>query len=533
MRFSLIFLLLSLIYPLAAYSQSDLTSDNWLEDLEFLVKELEIRHANLFHTISREDFEKEVRILESKIPLLNDEEIVVELERLIARIGDGHTGVFLPFSRSIEFKRLPIRLLRLKDGFVIQATTEKYADLVGEKITQIGNHNISKLIESIYPLLPNDNDFGKQRLLHDYLVLPELLQILDYLDDAESIEITSADNNNNSHSTTLKSVSKAEYSNIQLISADNTLPLWLQNSDRQFWMTYLEEDGILYVQLNSSDIGGLEKEMVDFADKIVEAVNTKAVKKLVLDLRKNRGGSLWRTHPILHALIRADSVNKTGTLFTIISTVTFSAGTGLAALIDQHTDSLFVGEPTGGKPNTYADIGRFNLPHSQVQIRYARLYTGNSDIWDTRPAIYPDLIAELTIQDYREHIDPSLEAIRNYQPRTSLIDILSKTLDEESLEKTIDLYTRLKENNYNQYIFENALNPLGYRLIKEKQFTQAIRVFELNVEEYPWSADAYYSLADAYLAIADKTKAMENLKKAFELNKYYTRWRDLKADKNR
>ena len=110
---------------------------------------------------------------------------------------------------------------------------------------------------------------------------------------------------------------------------------------------------------------------------------------------------------------------------------------------------------------------------------------------------------------------------------------MSKTLDEESLEKTIDLYTRLKENNYNQYIFENVLNQLGDRLLKEKQFTQAIRVFELNVEEYPWSAEAFDSLADGYLAIGDKTKAMKNLKKAFELNKYYTRWRDLKADKNR
>jgi len=527
MRRPLLILLLIVIYPPLIYSQSNLSANWWLEDLDFMISELEVRHANLFHTISKEEFEKEVKELESKIPALNREEIIVELERLLAKIGDGHTGIFLPFGRGLEFKRLPVKIMRAKDGFFIQAATDKYSDLIGKKLVKIGNQEIFEIIDAIKPIVPRDNEFGAARHLSKYLVIPELLHVLGFLDNSQTFEITVENADGLSRTAVLKSITQEEFSDLQVISSKGVLPLWLQNRDGKFWMEYLKTSKILYVQLNSSDIGGMERDFANFADKIVETVNTEDVVKLVLDLRRNAGGSIWRSYPILSALIRADKVNKRGSLFIIISPTTFSAGASLAALIDLHTNALFVGEPTGGKPNAYGDIGRFNLPHSRIQIRYSRLYMGHSHAWDTRPAIFPDLRAEHTIVDYRSNSDPALEVIKNYKPRVSLVDTLLKRIGKDGFDEAVSLYKQLKENNFNRYLFGNALNRVGYRLLKDGHNEKAVKIFELNVEEYPWSPNTYDSLADGYFAIGKKVKAMDNLNKAFHLNKYYTKWRDL------
>ncbi|GAF76904.1 unnamed protein product, partial [marine sediment metagenome] len=46
----------------------------------------------------------------------------------------------------------------------------------------------------------------------------------------------------------------------------------------------------------------------------------------------------------------------------------------------------------------------------------------------------------------------------------------------------------------------------------------AIRVFKLNVELFPESANAYDSLGEMYMKTGDKKKAIKNYKKSLELN---------------
>jgi len=141
------------------------------------------------------------------------------------------------------------------------------------------------------------------------------------------------------------------------------------------------------------------------------------IEKLILDLRLNGGGDNTLILPIIHGIIRFDEINRRGRSFTIIGRRTQSAAQNLVNHLQKHTQSIFVGEPTGESPNHYGEPERFNLPNSQLEVQVSTLWWQDLDPRDTRAATEPDILAELTSEDYRENRDPALDAIFQYVER--------------------------------------------------------------------------------------------------------------------
>lgn len=63
----------------------------------------------------------------------------------------------------------------------------------------------------------------------------------------------------------------------------------------------------------------------------------------------------------------------------------------------------------------------------------------------------------------------------------------------------------------------NRLKRLGYVMLEQKRFAEAIEVFRYWIDLYPYSANAYDSLADAFAATGDKKAAIEAGLKAVSL----------------
>lgn len=64
---------------------------------------------------------------------------------------------------------------------------------------------------------------------------------------------------------------------------------------------------------------------------------------------------------------------------------------------------------------------------------------------------------------------------------------------------------------------ENMLNGIGYEFLQQKQYAKAGRLFKMNVDNYPESANVYDSYGDYFLAIDNKSKAIEHFKKALAI----------------
>jgi hypothetical protein len=70
---------------------------------------------------------------------------------------------------------------------------------------------------------------------------------------------------------------------------------------------------------------------------------------------------------------------------------------------------IFVGEPTGGKPDSVGDEVVFELPYSRINVNVSDLYWEG---WpqDHRAWIAPDAYAPPTFAALRSGRDPALEA---------------------------------------------------------------------------------------------------------------------------
>jgi Flp pilus assembly protein TadD len=89
----------------------------------------------------------------------------------------------------------------------------------------------------------------------------------------------------------------------------------------------------------------------------------------------------------------------------------------------------------------------------------------------------------------------------------------------EGIDPAIGKYRNLKKDQPDAYDFqEGELNGLGYNLIRQKRFKEAIKVFQLNVEAYPQSSNVYDSLGEAYMLNGEKAPAIENYEKSLKLN---------------
>lgn len=80
-----------------------------------------------------------------------------------------------------------------------------------------------------------------------------------------------------------------------------------------------------------------------------------------------------------------------------------------------------------------------------------------------------------------------------------------------------------KKDSTKDVVNEGEINQLGYRLINDKKYDDAIEVLKMNVTMFPESSNVYDSLGEAYLSAGDSAQAYKNYKIAFEMNPRNTR----------
>ncbi|MGH9495630.1 MAG: tetratricopeptide repeat protein, partial [Candidatus Sulfotelmatobacter sp.] len=106
-----------------------------------------------------------------------------------------------------------------------------------------------------------------------------------------------------------------------------------------------------------------------------------------------------------------------------------------------------------------------------------------------------------------------------FDPRISIMETLSPTIASRGVDEAVKQYHDLKAAQPATYNFdESELNALGYQLIRTNKIADAIRIFELNIEAYPQSSNAYDSLGEAYMNAGNKPEAIANYEKSIQLN---------------
>ena len=91
----------------------------------------------------------------------------------------------------------------------------------------------------------------------------------------------------------------------------------------------------------------------------------------------------------------------------------------------------------------------------------------------------------------------------------------AKSVRETGVEAALQKFAAPLKNGA---IAENSLNSLGYRLLSQKRFPDAIRIFQLNTQLHLDSANTYDSLAEAYMNSGNNPLAIQYYEKSLALN---------------
>jgi tetratricopeptide (TPR) repeat protein len=505
-------------------SQSTPPSDRadaqkWREDLRCLAQMVPLIHKNAFHRASRQEFEDAVRKLEERMPSLARHQIIVELQRIVAMIGDGHTRIDLESDPAIGFHRYAVQFYFFKDGLFVRAASSDYAEAVGGRVLRLGHVSGEEAYQKVRSIVSHDSDMWVRNRVPRLLSIPEVLHALDIsdrLDEAQLVVLR--DGKRLTLDLKPSSGQPGDLSIDMRNPANRPTPLWQKDPHNYFWFDYLEDSRTMYVQYNGV-ANKRDESIASFFDRVLAFTGSHAVDRLVIDLRLNGGGNNLLNWPLIYNIIRSDKINQRGRLFAIIGRETFSAAQNCVNALENHTKVIFVGEPTGSSPNAYGDAARIGLPNSGIGAFASTIFWQDVDPRDTREWTPPEIAAELTSTDYREGRDPALTAALNYKPRKPLADDMMDALEHANMRLAMDRYREYRSDPTHVYVnTERAISGLGYRLMQAKRFDQAVEILSLNVRDYPNSAIGYYYLASAYVSAGNKALAIKNCEKSLELD---------------
>jgi hypothetical protein len=394
-------------------TEVDTAVSRWTEDMQALGDGLRRIHPNPFWRQSEAEFDASLAAAPGHLAVLDDSDASAEVMRLTARI-DGHTGVYLA---EAGFHLYAIHLYAFGDDIDIIGATDP--SLFGATVLSIDGMPTASAAEAVTPYSPFDNSATVELVVPALLATPEVLHAAGVIADvnAPNYLVRLIDG-------TERTIEPEQLSWDEFAADIDPRPIGmakissipsLARVDEPFWSTVLDStspDGgqTLYLQYNEVVRHSGSTSIEQFADEIDTMLSGGSFTRLVVDLRYNPGGNNNTYPPLLRVLTTNPALSRPDSLVVIIGRQTFSAGVLFATELDDQTNAVFIGEPTGGSPNVYANPRPLKLPNSGIIVEVSSEYFEIGGAGDHRDAIVPDIAATSNLEDLLAGRDPVLEA---------------------------------------------------------------------------------------------------------------------------
>jgi dienelactone hydrolase len=388
--------------------------DRWRHDLDYLARLLDRMHCGFGGKAPRADLGAAIRSLRERVPALADHRIVVEIQRVMALAGDGHTRLWWPEQGPYAVPRYPIEFYVYSDGLVVRRAARSLAEAVGGRVVSIAGLSAGQALRAVEPFCPADGPMGVKAEAPRLLARPDVLQALGLTKDLDHVPLVVERGDGLRVRVDLARArpgdTPAPWVAINA-KARAAPPLALRGRDKPYWFEHLPEARLVYFQYNSVT-DQKEESLARFCRRMMAFVDANRVESLAIDLRHNGGGNGLLNRALLRELARSDTINRRGHLFVIVGRDTFSAAMTAVTDLGRQTECLFVGEPSGSGPNFRGQANPITLPCSGLRLSCASLYYQGALLSsDRRTWVAPDVVAELSSADEADNRDPALAAI--------------------------------------------------------------------------------------------------------------------------
>ncbi len=496
----------------------------WRADLNVLATQLPERHPAPFTKLTRAEWDAAVVSLDRRLPALNRDQILVELFRLVASVGDAHTSI--QPDPSLGMRYYPLELYSFADGLFVRKADSLHASLVGAKVLRIGTVSADEALTTAAAIIPNENEWWVRAWAPFWIMVPEMVHGLGIANDPERLRLV-LERGGRSDTLVISPAGRLRDGHGVgpideggwIAMRRTAAPPWEQHPDQLFWWTYLPASRLVYVCSRAVvAVPGSATNRAQW-DSIFALADSTPAARLVLDIRENLGGNGFLNRYPIQQILRRPSLDRPDRLFMIIGRRTFSAGQQFANLFEAWTRGTLVGEPTGQQPSQYGDHKPLELPHSHLIVNISTIFHQAPNEFDHRSFVPPALYTPLASDDYARGVDPALAAALATDTFPSTAGVVERAVlagDTVGAETALRAAQAMVVNHFHS--FESEVNALGYRLLGAGKLEAAIQVFQVNTRVYPRSANTYDSLGEGLADAGRRAEAIAAYRKALELD---------------
>lgn len=384
-----------------------LTTEHWNENIEFVSETLKNHHPDPFLYSDELIFDQKLGELRNRLDVFEDHEVLIELIAAVASLKDGHTAIRGGFS--FLSGQFPFQLVAYSDGVFVTSANSDNQRLVGSRLVSIGGVSAEEALARVFTITPHDNPMTQLARAPAFLSIPEAVNALGLAESREHASFVFQQTDGSEYRFDAKPVSFEEKLYWEADAVPSERPLRRQRRERSYWSEYLEDAGLLYVQFNRVRNDD-EQSIAEFAAEMGSFEASTGPRCVLLDIRDNGGGNGFLNSPIVEWAMNSASA-KRDRFFVAIGRGTFSAAQKLATRLELETDVLFIGEPTGSRPNHFGDSESHQLPHGDLTLSVSSIYWEDAGIGDSRDALRPDIPISESSEDFFGGSDPVLSAV--------------------------------------------------------------------------------------------------------------------------
>ncbi len=396
--------------PDSSVDGRQLTAAQWGEDLAALDTFVRATHPNPFWRLDEASWVASLRVAPARLAAMSPDDATAEIVKLTSQF-DGHSGVY-PFK--VGFHLIDLHLYDFDDGIAVVATGPNPADLLGARLVTINDVAVDEAIRRVSEYAAHDNPTTLRVVWPMMLMTPEILHASGVLPTGQPVrlqlELVDGTTRTIEPGILDWNAWMAQFGTYPVGLPSDARLLSLSRRDAAFWWEILTPSRTAYVQYNEVRSNSGNVSLRQFADDLAAKLADGTVTKVIVDLRNNSGGNNRTYGPLLTLLSTDTHLAEPGALVVIIGRQTFSAAVNFATELQHRSKAIFVGEPTGGRPNVYADVRTLTLPNSRIPVEISAKYWEFGGPDDHRESIDPNVPSQWTLADFVAGRDTVLAA---------------------------------------------------------------------------------------------------------------------------
>ncbi len=380
--------------------------EGWRRDVDFLYAEA-LRVSPDYHSGNvPAAFTRAHDELRKSVPALSREQFIVGLNRMLAVLHQGHTGLF----GGSGAHQLPVQFYVFPEGIFIVRAADRYKSLVGTRLVTIGRTSAEDALRLVNRMQSVDGDM-------EYLGLGALLlRNAEYLKGSgvdigvDSAQLTIESREGQRRTVTVGGPPEIPPSMKLPAPPQVQPPMYLRNLQENHWEQALPERSALYVQINQMANDPAES-LPAFGVRLWSVLEAQRPNNLIIDLRHNTGGTTSLYPELLRTVIAYTRVPDRK-LYVLIGRSTYSATANFITDLERLANPVFVGEASSECCNLNGDFAQVRLPHSGLSGTISGVrWNLSRDVFDGRREMSPQVPVPLTAAAYFAGRDPAMDAV--------------------------------------------------------------------------------------------------------------------------